>query len=546
MSLSIKIPPHNLDAEQAILGGVLINNAAMNQVMDIVVADDFYRDAHKTLFKGIIDLYNRNEPIDVTTLSQYLMAKNALDEVGGNEYLTSLADAVSTSAGIQFHAELVRELSLKRTMIMECSSISESCFQQSKSIAEVLEKAEQAIFDLTKSKSHKYFSPLGNVVKESFSDIKITLGHEGFITGVATGFTDFDKMTAGLQPSDLIIIAGRPSMGKTAFALNIAYNVAMKTGKGAAIFSLEMGKKQLGIRFLSCDAQIDAMKLRTGDLKDEEWDRLIDSAKSLSELPIYIDTSAMRVLEIKSKCRRLMKEQNIGVIIVDYLQLIQGKGKRVNLSEISRSLKGLAKELDVPVVAILQLNRNVEHRPNKRPQLSDLWESEAIEQDADVIAFMYRDEQYNPTTDENRNIAEIILAKQRNGPTGRFRLTFIKEYARFENYAEDDEVMLKPAQVSIKPGQFFINSRYDPELPIFGEILDIENLGHDEYEHKNINESYAQPQMKYYRLTKCYSAACPEGEIGDIHLSDVDAIIDGILFEYYKKNGWVKPLNSKP
>ena len=439
----LKVPPHNAEAEQAVLAGILINNDALNDVMDIITPEDFYREAHAHLFDGMVQLYNNNEPIDLITLSQQLLRRNLLEVAGGNDYLASLVDAVSTSAGILHHSNIVRDLSVRRKLITQCSAISESCFQDWQQTDELLELAEQSIFDIAEEKVGEGFSSLHDVVKESFKKLESVAEYEGFVTGVPTDFEDFDRLTAGLQPTDLIIIAGRPSMGKTALALNIGYNAAARTKKGVAIFSLEMSKLHLGMRLLGFQAGINATKLRTGFLNDNDWMKLTESANLLSELAIYIDdNSALSVLEMKAKCRRLKKKQDLALVIVDYLQLIQGRrsaeSRQMEISEISRTLKALAKDLNVPVVALSQLNRKVEDRPNKRPQLSDLRESGAIEQDADVIAFIYRDEVYNPTSDENRNLAEIILAKQRNGPTGFFKLTFEKECTRFRNYTQDE------------------------------------------------------------------------------------------------------------
>jgi len=440
---SIKVPPHNIEAEEAILAGILINNDAMNQVMDILSVDDFYREAHANLFEGMVGLYNDNQPIDLITLSQFLKEKNRLEKAGGTDFMASLVDAVSTSAGILYHAGIVRDLSIRRKLIAQCSSISESCFQEWQETDELLDMAEQSIFDIAEDKIGESFSTIEEVIKSSFKKLESVAEQEGYITGIPSGFRDLDNYTAGLQPSDLIIIAGRPSMGKTALAMNIGYNAAELTNKGIAIFSLEMSKLQLGMRLLGFDAQIDAKKLRTGFLRDQDWMKLTEAANHLSGMPIFIDdTSGLSILEIKAKCRRLAKKCDLGLVIIDYLQLMQGRtsaeSRQLEISEISRSLKALAKDLNVPVVALSQLNRKVEDRPNKRPQLADLRESGAIEQDADVIAFIYRDEVYHPATEENRSIAEIILAKQRNGPTGYFKLTFQKEFTRFRDHTEED------------------------------------------------------------------------------------------------------------
>ncbi len=440
----LKVPPHNLEAEQAILAGILINNEAMNEIADLLSPDDFYREAHSFLFEAMLALYDQEEAIDLITLSQHLLSKDLLEKVGGTDYLASLVDAVSTSAGIMHHAQIVKDLSVRRKLIAQCSTISESCFQQWNNTEDLLELAEQSIFDIAEEKIRDGFQSMKDVIKDSFKRLESVSSHEGFVTGIPTGFDDFDRITAGLQPSDLIIIAGRPSMGKTALALNIGYNAAEMTGKGVVIFSLEMSKMQLGIRLLGFDAEIDATRLRTGFLRNDDWARLTNSANRLSELPIYIDdSSGISVLEMKAKCRRLKKRQELGLVIIDYLQLIQGRksaeSRQLEISEISRSLKAMAKDLNVPVVALSQLNRKVEDRPNKRPQLADLRESGAIEQDADVIVFIYRDEVYHPGNEENRNIAEIIVAKQRNGPTGYFKLTFQREITRFRNYTSEEE-----------------------------------------------------------------------------------------------------------
>ena len=443
---SPKVPPHNLEAEQAVLGGILLNNDAMNQLMDILSPDDFYREAHATIFDAMVHLYNESEPIDVITLSEALNRKNGLQKAGGIDYLAVLVESVSTSAGIVYHAEIIRHASVRRRLISECSNISELCFQEQDETDDLLEKAEQTIFSIAESQIKDGFQDLNHVIKGSMEKVVKAGESQGFLTGITTGFEYFDRLTAGLQPSDLIIVAGRPSMGKTALALNMGYNAAKNTKKGVAVFSLEMSRQQLGIRLLGFESRIDATRLRTGRLKKHEWQELIDSADRLSEIPIFIDdSSAITVLEMKAKCRRLKKRGELGLVIVDYMQLIQGRrsaeSRQLEMSEISRALKGLAKDLDIPVVALSQLNRKVEDRPNKRPQLADLRESGAIEQDADVIVFIYRDEFYNPQSEESQNIAEIIIGKQRNGPTGSLKLTFLKELTRFENFIQEDVPM---------------------------------------------------------------------------------------------------------
>jgi len=435
-----KVPPHNLEAEQAILGSILINNDALNQVVGIMSGEDFYTEAHARIFEGMLTLYNRDDPVDLITLSQALKEKDALEKEGGIDYLASLAEATSTSAGIMHHSEIVKDLSTRRHLIRQCSHISEACFQPTNDTEEVLDLAEQSIFEIAERNIDQNFLPLHEVVKESFKKIEKTT--ESNITGIPTGFTDFDNLTSGLQPSDFVIIAGRPSMGKTALALNIAYNAALESKAGVAIFSLEMSKVQLGIRLLGADAMIDASRLRKGFLQDDDYLRLTDSANRLSELSIYIDdSSGLSVLELKAKARRLKKKYDISLVVIDYLQLMQSKksveSRQLEISDISRSLKALAKDLNIPVVAVSQLNRKVEERPNKRPILADLRESGAIEQDADLIMFIYREELYNQT-EENRGKAELNIAKHRNGPIGRVNLTFREKYTKFENFHKDE------------------------------------------------------------------------------------------------------------
>ena len=335
----LKVPPHNLEAEQAILGGVLLNNDAMNLVTDILKPDDFYRDAHASIFEGMVDLYNQAEPIDIITLSQRLTSKALLEKIGGTDYLASLVEAVSTSAGVVHHAQITKTLSVRRKLINSCSIISDSCFKDTSDTEDLLEIAEQSIYDIAEEHVKEGFQSIKDVIKGSFKRLESMSEFEGYVTGIPTDFTDFDRLTAGLQPSDLIIIAGRPSMGKTAFALNIGYNASKKTNKAVALFSLEMSKQQLGIRMLSLDSGINATKLRTGYLRDRDWEALTDSANRLSELPIFIDdSSGVSVLEMKAKCRRLKKRYDLCLVIVDYLQLIQGRksaeSRQLEISEI--------------------------------------------------------------------------------------------------------------------------------------------------------------------------------------------------------------------
>ncbi len=438
-----KVPPHNLEAEQAVLGGILINNDALNQVADILESEDFYREAHASIFNVMLRLYEKDEPVDLITIPQELTKDNLLEKIGGVDYLASLAEAMATSAGIMYHAKIIKDLSIRRSLIDQCARISEVCFQGTDDTDELLDSAEQSIFEIAEKTVGQNFSPLNEVVRETFKRFENT-PHGRNITGISTGFKDLDEITSGLQPSDLIIVAGRPSMGKTALALNIAQNAAAEEKKGVAIFSLEMSMLQIGMRLLGSDATIDASRLRRGILEDDELLRLTESANRLSELPVYIDdTSGISVLEMKAKTRRLKKKYDISLVLVDYLQLMQGRksaeSRQLEISDISRSLKGLAKDLNIPVVALSQLNRKVEDRPNKRPVLADLRESGAIEQDADMILFIYREELYNKT-EENRGKAEVIISKHRNGSTGMINLTFRERFTKFQDYYKEELV----------------------------------------------------------------------------------------------------------
>ena len=438
-----KLPPYNLEAEQAVLGAILLDHTAIYKALEIFDPEDFYRKSHQKIFDAMLELIDRSEAVDLLLLRDELDRRKELDEIGGPAYLAALVDQVPTAANIEFHAKIVHEKAVARNLLNVSIEIATRCYDDAEDVNDILEDAEQKIFTIAEGKVKQGFTPLSIIVKESYEKIEALAERKSSVTGVPTGFRDLDYMTSGLQPSDLIIIAGRPSTGKTALALNMGFNAAQETGKGVAVFSLEMAKMQLGMRLLGFDAGIDATKLRTGFLRDTDWMKLTESADHLSKLPIFIDdTSWLSVLEMKAKCRRLKKKTDLSLVVIDYLQLIQGRrsaeSRQMEISEISRSLKALAKDLQVPVIALSQLNRKVEDRPNKRPQLSDLRESGAIEQDADVIAFIYRDELYHPTTEENRNVAEIILAKQRNGPTGLFKLTFQKELTRFRDYAREE------------------------------------------------------------------------------------------------------------
>ncbi len=440
---SFRQPPQDIEAERCILGGILIENGALLKVVDMLTPDDFYKDAHRVVYSAMLELFNRSEPQDLVTVKARLTSNGTLDTAGGLNYLVELAGIMPVASNITHYARIVRDKSVLRRLIHASSEIASICYEEATEIDETLSFAESSIFEISQLKIRQAFYPLSGVLKKSIDRVQSLYEKKELITGVGSGFTDLDQLTAGFQPSDLIIIAGRPSMGKTALALNIAQFAATQRGVPAAIFSLEMSKEQLGMRMLCAEAKVDAHKVRTGFIDRDEWPKLIMAAGSLSESKIFIDdTPAMTVLEMRAKARRLKSEQGLGLVVVDYLQLMRGGSGRDSreqeISEISRGLKAMAKELDVPVLALSQLNRKVEDRPNRRPQMSDLRESGAIEQDADVILFIYRDEVYNRAEDNpNKGVAEIIVAKQRNGPTGTVRLAFVSRFSAFGNLSVD-------------------------------------------------------------------------------------------------------------
>lgn len=440
-----KVPPQNLEAEQSVLGGILLDNLALNTVLELLETDDFYSEAHRKIFSAIIELSNRNEPCDLITLSNILKSQQRMEKVGGTAYIASLVDNVSSAANIAYYAKIIKEKSILRRLIGTATEILSKSYDAGMDIDSVLDEAEHAIFEISENKIRPSFHPIREIIKDSFKTIERLYAKKELVTGVATGFDKIDDLTSGLQNSDLIIIAGRPSMGKTAFALNIAQYAALEMGVPVAIFSLEMAKEQLATRMLASEARVDSQRLRKGFLGETDWPKLTTAAGRLSEAPVYIDdTPAITVIEMKAKSRRLKAEAGLGLIILDYLQLMRGgafkDSREQEISEISRSLKALAKELSVPVIALSQLNRKVEDRTSRRPQMADLRESGAIEQDADLIAFIYRDEVYNRSDDNpDKGIAEIIIGKQRNGPTGTVKLAFQEKYTRFENLARADE-----------------------------------------------------------------------------------------------------------
>ncbi len=447
-----KVPPQNLEAEASVLGGILLENEAFDRVLEIVTPDLFYRESHRKVFRAMMELSDRSEPVDLITLSEFLKAKGELDAVGGTAYLASLANLVPTAANIAHYARIVREKGILRHLITVATGIATRGLEDQGNVEEFLDEAEKSIFDISEKRIKPSFVFLGDMMNDSIKMVEKLYERKEMVTGVPTGFNDLDRLTAGLQPADLIVVAGRPSMGKTAFSLNVAAHAALHAGIGIAVFSLEMAKEQLGLRMLCSEARVDHSKVRSGHLAEREFPALVSAAGRLAEAPIYIDdTPAISILELRAKSRRLVRDRDkkIGLIIVDYLQLMRGmsmvQNREQEISEISRSLKALAKELHVPVIAISQLNRRVEDRGDKRPMMADLRESGAIEQDADVIAFIYRDEVYNKDSTD-QGMAEIIVAKQRNGPTDTVRLTFIGKITRFENYSQVEEFYHEEAE----------------------------------------------------------------------------------------------------
>lgn len=440
-----RLPPQNIEAEQCILGGILIEDQALLKVIEFLRPEDFYKEAHSIIYDAALDLFNRNEPQDLVTVHNALKAKGKLEEVGGAAYLAEITETMPVAANIGYYGKIVWDKAVLRKLIQKASDISTLCYEEAGEVDEVLESAEASIFEISQAKIRQAFHPLKSILKDSIKKVEDLYERKELITGVPTGFTELDRLTAGFQPSDLIILAGRPSMGKTAFALNIAQNAAIANNICVAIFSLEMSKDQLALRMLCSEARVNAQKVRTGFLSERDWPKLINAVGHLSEAPVFIDdTPALSAMEIRAKARRLKSKHDLGLLLVDYMQLMRGRGRNESreqeISEISRSLKAMAKELNVPVVALSQLNRKVEDRPNKRPQMADLRESGAIEQDADVIAFIFRDEVYNRSEDNpNRGMAEIIVAKQRNGPIGIVKLAFVDKYATFANLSRESE-----------------------------------------------------------------------------------------------------------
>jgi replicative DNA helicase len=441
ISLS-KLPPYNLEAEHSILGACFKSVEAVAKSLEVVADDDFYKSSNQKIFQAIRDLFEVNEPIDVLTVADKLRKKGELEAIGGIDTLDFIEGFVPTGQAVVHHAKIVREKKILRDLIETATEIVTTSYGGSEDADLILDRAESAIFQISERKVKRNFYSLKDVVKENFVAIEKLFESPGMVTGVETGFTDLDNMTAGLQPSDLIILAARPSMGKTSLALDIARFAALHGNVPTAFFSLEMSKEQLGMRMLCAEARVNSSKLRTGYIAKSDWPKLTAAAGRLSEAKLFIDDSpALNSLDVRTRTRRLAAEHDIGLIIIDYLQLMQGRGgtesRQLEVSEISRGLKGLAKEINVPIIALSQLSRAVESRTDKRPMLSDLRESGAIEQDADVVAFIYRDEVYNPDGDD-LGTAEILIRKQRNGPIGEVKLHFEHEYTRFYNFSDKD------------------------------------------------------------------------------------------------------------
>lgn len=444
-----RVPPQNIEAEQAVLGAMLIDKEAIAKATEVLSADDFYREAHRVIFSAMLELYNKNEAVDMVTVTEILKRDNKLEDIGGIAYITSLANVVLTAANVKYHAEIVAEKSVLRQLVRVSTEIAAMGYEANDDVGTLLDTAESRILEISNRKKKADFTAINDILMDSVQSIESLLQNKGGLTGLPAGFADLDKLTSGLHPSDFIILAARPSMGKTALALNIVQNVALRAHKviggeprSVAFFSLEMSKEQLVNRMLCAEAGIDSQRLRVGEMHDEDWTHLWDACDTMSRAKIYIDdTAGITAMDMRSRARRLKAEHGLDLIVVDYLQLMQGSGKRNNsgdrqqeVSEISRSLKALARELDVPVLALSQLSRSVESRQVKRPMLSDLRESGSLEQDADIVAFLYREDYYNPDT-ENKH-TELIIAKHRNGPVDTVNLFFQKQFTKFVGFTK--------------------------------------------------------------------------------------------------------------
>jgi replicative DNA helicase len=436
-----RIPPHSIEAEQSVLGAMMVSKEAINTAIEIIRPEDFYKEANREIFEAIVALFNKNEPVDLITLSEELKRRGTLENIGGVTYLANLSSSVATTANTKYYCKIVEEKSILRRLIRSSDEIMTKAYEDNEEINSIIEKAEKNIFDITQGSHKEGFSPINEVLLSSFAQIEERAANKGNLTGLSTGFTDLDNKLSGLQKSDLVLLAARPSMGKTAFGINIATNSALKSNARVAIFSLEMSKEQLVQRIISATSHVDLQKIISGNLVEDEWLKVVNSMGPLSTINVFIDdTAGISLMEMKAKCRRLKIEKGLDLVLVDYLQLMQLDGhnesRQQEISAISRGLKGLAKEMECPVIALSQLSRAPELRADHRPILSDLRESGAIEQDADVVMFLYRDEYYNKES-ELKNIGEVIIAKHRNGPTGSVELVWKGEYTKFlnkENY----------------------------------------------------------------------------------------------------------------
>ncbi|MCI8546113.1 MAG: replicative DNA helicase [Clostridia bacterium] len=433
-----KIPPHDVEAEQAILGCMLTDKDSVIAAIEVLKDNDFYREDNKAIYEAMLSLYGRGEPIDIITVKAELVENGKFDQVGGLEYLAMLPEKVPTTTNVDKYIKIVEEKSLLRNLIKTANEMIAAGYDQTEDVEDIMNIAEKKIFDIMQNKGAKGYTPIKDVLVGTFAELEKLYNQKGYITGVETGFTDLDYKTSGFHKSDLIIIAARPAMGKSAFAINLATHAATNSNTPVVIFNLEMSKEQVANRILCSEAMVDSNKIRTGKIDDNEWIKLANASGRLAEAPIYIDdTPGISIMEIRARCRKLKLERDIGLVVIDYLQLVQGSGKKnasreQEISEISRSLKILAKELDIPVIALSQLSRGAEKRDDKRPMLSDLRESGAIEQDADIVMFLYRDDYYNEDS-EKKNIAEVILAKHRGGSTGTVELLWLGNYTKFAN-----------------------------------------------------------------------------------------------------------------
>ncbi|GAA0127020.1 MULTISPECIES: replicative DNA helicase [Clostridium] len=434
MDATLRSMPHNIEAEQSVIGSMLIDKSAIAQSAETLQGEDFYRDSHKVIFKSIRELYQKDIPVDMITLIEHLRSNDKLDAAGGISYITEISSSVPTTANLNSYIKIVEEKSTLRKLIKSSTEIIENCYTKQDNVEGVIDLAEKAVFNISEEKNTSDFEHMSVVLERGFEEIERIYNNKGETTGVPSGFKDLDDKTSGFQSGDMVLIAARPSMGKTTFALNLAQYAALRAGKSVAIFSLEMSKEQLAYKLLCAEANVDMLKLRTGNLDEKDWENIARASGPLADAKIFIDdTAGISIMEMRSKCRRLKIEHGIDMILIDYLQLMSGSGgesRQQEVSEISRSIKAIAKELKCPVVALSQLSRAPEQRADHRPMLSDLRESGSIEQDADLVMFLYRDEYYDKET-EDKNIAECIIAKQRNGPVGTVKLAWLGQYSKF-------------------------------------------------------------------------------------------------------------------